>query len=215
MVTDATNAIQWTHNNIHKYGGDKHNMYIISQSAGAHIGALMMLLQARKVQVYNKLKSYLIELKLCQKQNKMNASNNINGNINDIELNDVITQIEDKLMDDEYDSLWNPQTDLKAFVGIAGPYNLEDMKHHLDDRGLYLEVMDKLMENNLRAASPFYCVYDLFISPKDNRRKLKPLNKIGRIDGGYNNKAFISMTGINYDANNEGSQGTDSDNDND
>ena len=59
MVTDATNAIQWTQDNIHKYGGDKDNIYIISQSAGAHIGALMMLVQAQKVEIYKKLKSYI------------------------------------------------------------------------------------------------------------------------------------------------------------
>ena len=63
MAIDATNAIQWIQNNIHKYGGDKNNMYVISQSAGAHIGALMMLLQARKVE---------IQLKHYKKQTKMN-----------------------------------------------------------------------------------------------------------------------------------------------
>eukprot|EP01084_Bolivina_argentea_P124003 219741_1 len=63
MVTDATTAIQWTYDNIHKYGGDKNNIYVTSQSAGAHIGALTMLLQARKIEIHKKLKSYLIELK--------------------------------------------------------------------------------------------------------------------------------------------------------
>merc|ERR1719249_169945 len=62
-VIDATNAVQWTMDNIEEYGGDKNNIYVISQSAGAHIGALMMLLQAQKVAMYQKLKSHLGHLK--------------------------------------------------------------------------------------------------------------------------------------------------------
>ena len=46
MVIDTTNAIQWTQDNIHKYGGDKNNMYVISQSAGAHMVYLDLLHQS-------------------------------------------------------------------------------------------------------------------------------------------------------------------------
>lgn len=147
MVIDATNAIQWTQDNIHKYGGDKNNMYVISQSAGAHIGALMMLLQARKVEIYKKLKSYLIQLKHYKKQSKMNNDNNLRNRINnnvsddikdnsadskilnneDSEIDEMIKTVEAKLLSDEYSSLWNPQKDLKAFIGIAGPYNLQGL----------------------------------------------------------------------------------------
>lgn len=140
MVTDATNAIQWTRDNIHKYGGDKDNMYVISQSAGAHIGALMMLLQARKIQIHKKLKSYLIQLKHYKKQSKMNKNMNMDNksdtniiknrkdnNTEDLELDKMIKNVENKLLSDEYNSLWNPQKDLKAFIGIAGPYNLQGL----------------------------------------------------------------------------------------
>ena len=160
MVEDATNAVQWTKENIHKYGGDKHNMYIVSQSAGAHIGALMMLLQARKNEIYNKLKAFLIDLKHKRKQNKLHT-------VVDDDRTSLIERVEKEIMSDNYKSLWNPQADIKAFIGIAGPYNIEGMKYYLEERGLYLDVMDKIMENNLRSASPLYCLYDLFLCPND------------------------------------------------
>jgi len=176
----------------------------------------MMLLQARKVQIYKKLKSYLIQLKHYKKQSKMNmnninnnATNNMRNRVNDdidtssnddktkdeLELDEMIKTVEDKLLSDEYSSLWNPQKDLKAFIGIAGPYNLQDMKHYLDGRGLYSDVIYKIMNNDLRKASPFYCLYDLFES-KEANRKLKPLNKI---DLTSPNKPYISMTEIDFD----------------
>eukprot|EP00484_Ammonia_sp_Unknown_P008465 CAMPEP_0197072758 /NCGR_PEP_ID=MMETSP1384-20130603/210261_1 /TAXON_ID=29189 /ORGANISM="Ammonia sp." /LENGTH=649 /DNA_ID=CAMNT_0042511579 /DNA_START=79 /DNA_END=2029 /DNA_ORIENTATION=- len=198
MVTDATNAVQWAQENIHKYGGDKNKMYVISQSAGAHIGALMMLMQARKVEVYRKLKAYLVELKYYKKQSKMyNKNRHHIDNEEDRTLNKVIERVEDKLMSDEYNALWDPQTDLKAFIGIAGPYNLQDMKYYLDQRGLYSDIIDKIMEDDLRKASPFYCLYDLFISPHDNKRKLKPLDRISSITD--TSKPFVSMTEIEVD----------------
>lgn len=40
MVDDIYNAIQWTYNNIEKYGGDPNNIILTAHSAGAHLSAL-------------------------------------------------------------------------------------------------------------------------------------------------------------------------------
>merc|ERR1719295_821731 len=115
-------------------------------------------------------------------------------------LNDQIRSVEDHLNSSEFDALWDPERDLKAFVGIAGPYNLQDMKLYLDHRGLYSDILYSIMENDLRRASPFYCLYDRFISPRDNVRVLKPAHKIGRIDSEDPSIHFVSMTEIKVDA---------------
>mmetsp|Transcript_16111 Transcript_16111/g.24717 ORF Transcript_16111/g.24717 Transcript_16111/m.24717 type:complete len:402 (+) Transcript_16111:3-1208(+) len=199
MVMDATNAIQWTRDNIHTFGGDKNNIYVVSQSAGAHIGAMMMLLQARKVEIYKKLKAHLIELKHYAKHTPQSSSSSSRSHIeceSSVRLKKNISTLEQKLMSAEFDSLWNPQTDLQAFIGIAGPYNLEDMKYYLDHRGLYTDIIDSIMENDLRSSSPFYCVQDLFISPADAKHKLKPLSSIDSTDA---SKPFVSMTEIEFD----------------
>eukprot|EP01083_Nonionella_stella_P094407 264834_1 len=184
MVTDVTNAVQWTRDNIDKYGGDKTKIYLISQSAGAHIASLTLLLQARKLQIYDKLQSYLTQLK------------HENQNQKEIEL------VCDKLQSNEFDALWNPQQDLTAFVGVSGVYNMSDMTRYLNQRGLYTDIIYKIMDNDLRSASPFYCLYDLFIHRRDNKRKLKPINKINCMNSA---KAFVSMTEIR-DANDDGEE---------
>lgn len=85
------------------------------------------------------------------------------------------------------------------------------MKYYLDNRGLYCDIIYKVMDGDLRKASPFYCIYDLFISPRDNKRKLKPLNKI---DTRNPNKPYISMTEIDFDSTQLNNNKSDDDNKN-
>lgn len=46
MVQDIDLSIQWTFDNIERYGGDKEKVVLVGQSAGAHIGGVVV---ARKV----------------------------------------------------------------------------------------------------------------------------------------------------------------------
>lgn len=43
MVSDVYQAIQWTYNNIEKYGGDKDNIIVTGHSSGAHLLALTVI----------------------------------------------------------------------------------------------------------------------------------------------------------------------------
>jgi len=49
MIEDVSTAIEWIIDNIHEYGGDKSRIYLIAQSAGAHICTLSLLQQAYKL----------------------------------------------------------------------------------------------------------------------------------------------------------------------
>ncbi len=42
-VEDGARAVRWTHDNIHTYGGDAAQIYVIGHSAGAHTAALLAL----------------------------------------------------------------------------------------------------------------------------------------------------------------------------
>nr|XP_029121506.1 probable isoprenylcysteine alpha-carbonyl methylesterase ICMEL2 isoform X3 [Elaeis guineensis] len=48
MITDASEGISFICNNIASYGGDPHRVYLMGQSAGAHIAACTLLEQAIK-----------------------------------------------------------------------------------------------------------------------------------------------------------------------
>ncbi|KAL3908414.1 MAG: hypothetical protein SGARI_003075 [Bacillariaceae sp.] len=51
MIQDADRAVEWTLRNIQKHGGDPNKVVICGQSAGAHIGANLLLQKAQKKQV--------------------------------------------------------------------------------------------------------------------------------------------------------------------
>jgi len=50
---------------------------------------------------------------------------------------------------------WKPE-DFKLYIAIAGCFNLVDLKEHFDRKGLYLDVLLHVMENDLYKYSPFY-----------------------------------------------------------
>ncbi len=52
MLQDCDTAIQWVSDNIHRYGGDPDNVYIVGQSAGAHISSLCLFAQVNQQTAY-------------------------------------------------------------------------------------------------------------------------------------------------------------------
>jgi hypothetical protein len=51
MVEDIYNALQWTIENIHQYGGDAHNISLMGHSAGAHLATLTTVKAALEMEV--------------------------------------------------------------------------------------------------------------------------------------------------------------------
>jgi acetyl esterase/lipase len=43
FVEDGAGALRWTHDNIERFGGDPHHVYLMGHSAGAHIATLLTL----------------------------------------------------------------------------------------------------------------------------------------------------------------------------
>lgn len=43
FVEDGASALRWTHDNIERFGGDPHRVYLMGHSAGAHIATLLTL----------------------------------------------------------------------------------------------------------------------------------------------------------------------------
>ena len=46
MVEDVFQGLDWVHNNIGAYGGDPDNIFLLGQSAGAHLGMLSTIINA-------------------------------------------------------------------------------------------------------------------------------------------------------------------------
>ncbi|XP_064968877.1 probable isoprenylcysteine alpha-carbonyl methylesterase ICMEL1 [Musa acuminata AAA Group] len=113
MVEDASQGISFVCNNIGSYGGDPNRIYLIGQSAGAHIAACTILDQA---------------IKECGERECTSWS---------------VSQI-------------------KAYFGISGGYNMLELVDHFHSRGLYRSIFLSIMEGeqNLWRFSPEVLVQD-------------------------------------------------------
>eukprot|EP00511_Aplanochytrium_stocchinoi_P009954 CAMPEP_0204863604 /NCGR_PEP_ID=MMETSP1348-20121228/3435_1 /ASSEMBLY_ACC=CAM_ASM_000700 /TAXON_ID=215587 /ORGANISM="Aplanochytrium stocchinoi, Strain GSBS06" /LENGTH=452 /DNA_ID=CAMNT_0052013983 /DNA_START=378 /DNA_END=1736 /DNA_ORIENTATION=+ len=54
MIDDVRHGLEWVFQNIGAYGGDKENIFLLGQSAGAHLGMLATLVNAESLSRLNK-----------------------------------------------------------------------------------------------------------------------------------------------------------------
>ncbi|KAM5581022.1 putative isoprenylcysteine alpha-carbonyl methylesterase ICMEL2 [Rosa sericea] len=97
MVEDASRGISYICNNIADYGGDPDRIYLMGQSAGAHISSCALLEQAIKESKKEEIISWSV-------------------------------------------------SQIKAYFGLSGGYNLFNLVDHFDSRGLYRSIFLSIME---------------------------------------------------------------------
>ncbi|KAK3134524.1 hypothetical protein QOZ80_6AG0550270 [Eleusine coracana subsp. coracana] len=115
MVEDVSHGISFVCNNIASYGGDPGRIYLVGQSAGAHIAACALFNQASRE---------------CGEGDAASWS---------------ISQI-------------------KAYFGISGGYNLLNLVDHFHRRGLYRSIFLSIMEGeeSLQKFSPQVTIKESF-----------------------------------------------------
>ncbi|KAF0717692.1 Aste57867_2162 [Aphanomyces stellatus] len=101
MMQDVNTAMQWVFDNVQKYGGDPDNVTWIGQSAGAHIGACVL-----------------------------------------------IEAVENPTF-----AAWKPSR-VRNFIGISGPYNIQDSVEIFHDHGLDRQVLAAIMDQDVHQYSP-------------------------------------------------------------
>ncbi|KAJ1412797.1 Alpha/Beta hydrolase fold [Sesbania bispinosa] len=113
MVNDASQGISFVINNIANYGGDPNRIYLMGQSAGAHISSCALMDQA---------------IRESGKEESVSWS---------------ISQI-------------------KAYFGLSGGYNLLGLVDHFHNRGLYRSIFLSIMEGeqSLKKFSPEIKIQD-------------------------------------------------------
>ncbi|XP_076920132.1 putative isoprenylcysteine alpha-carbonyl methylesterase ICMEL2 [Bidens hawaiensis] len=116
MVEDVSRGISYVCNNIAKYGGDPNRIYLMGQSAGAHISSCALINQAIKE---SKGES------VCWRASQINA-----------------------------------------YFGLSGGYNLTNLVDHFDRRGLYRSIFLSIMEGDesLKQFSPEILIDDPSVS---------------------------------------------------
>ncbi|XP_076919335.1 putative isoprenylcysteine alpha-carbonyl methylesterase ICMEL2 [Bidens hawaiensis] len=116
MVEDVSRGISYVCNNIAKYGGDPNRIYLMGQSAGAHISSCALIKQA-----INESKGERVGWRASQ---------------------------------------------INAYFGLSGGYNLTNLVDHFDRRGLYRSIFLSIMEGDesLKQFSPELLIDDPSVS---------------------------------------------------
>ncbi|EAY99150.1 hypothetical protein OsI_21109 [Oryza sativa Indica Group] len=115
MVSDASDGISFVCETVGAYGGDPNQIYLMGQSAGAHIAACALLEQAAKESRGEQIS-------------------------------------------------WSV-TQIKAYFGLSGGYNIENLVDHFHERGLYRSIFLSIMEG--KKSLPHF-------SPETVAKKLSP-----------------------------------------
>ncbi|PSR88230.1 Isoprenylcysteine alpha-carbonyl methylesterase [Actinidia chinensis var. chinensis] len=113
MVKDASQGISFVCNHIAEYGGDPDRIFLMGQSAGAHIAVCALLEQAIKEAGEGESPSWSL-------------------------------------------------SQIKAYFGLSGGYNLFNLVDHFHNRGLYRSIFLSIMEGeqSLRRFSPEVMIQD-------------------------------------------------------
>jgi len=137
MVEDATRAMQWVFDNVHLFGGDRENVHLIGQSAGAHLAMCTLLEMVEKKR--NAAATFAASP-------SSNCSVGGMGNTSDCESVESLSPLAQPIT-------WNLRQ-IRSFIGISGPYNMEASIATFHRHGFDRAVVERIMAHRLAYYSP-------------------------------------------------------------
>lgn len=117
MVNDVDAAIQWVFDHVEEYGGDANNVILVGQSAGAHIGEVIV---AKKV---------LDWVRTERKQHQQPPHEGVKNHSLSLEFMEM----------NQLKSTYSPQQ-IRGFISTSCPHNLVDMRRVFHKHGFNAHV---------------------------------------------------------------------------
>ncbi|POM65614.1 Carbohydrate esterase [Phytophthora palmivora] len=153
MVEDVTRAMQWVFDNIHLFGGDRENVHLIGQSAGAHLAMCTLLEQVEKMRN---------AAATCA--TSPSSSLGGMGNTSDCESVESVSPLAQPIT-------WNLRQ-IRSYIGISGPYNMEASIATFHRHGFDRAVVERIMAHRLAYYSPSLRLLALSELPSRTRQVL-------------------------------------------
>jgi acetyl esterase/lipase len=160
MVDDVDAAIEWTVRNIERFHGDPNRIYLLGQSAGAHLCTLSMLRQASALQTLSDNERQRRDHKAEDGGSGSPLHPDSSGTTHrpnfDLTINSVIEGGSREKLDISSSPLpyqYNPRKHIRAFIGLSGMYDLDGMADYLHSRGLYRGVLKRMCAHDIQGCS--------------------------------------------------------------
>lgn len=153
MVEDVTRAMEWVFDNIHLFGGDRDNVHLIGQSAGAHLAMCTLLEQVEKTR----------NVGTSHAASPRSSFGGV-SNMSDCESVDSLSPLAQPIT-------WKLRQ-VRSFMGISGPYNMEASIATFHRHGFDRAVVERIMAHRLVYYSPSLRLLALSELPLQTRRAL-------------------------------------------
>lgn len=153
MVEDVTRAMQWVFDNVHLFGGDRENVHLIGQSAGAHLAMCTLLEQVEKKRTAAASRAS----SPCSSMGGM-------GNSSDCESVESLSPLAQPIT-------WELRQ-IRSYIGISGPFNMEASVATFHRHGFDRAVVERIMAHRLAYYSPALRLLALSELPARNRQAL-------------------------------------------
>ncbi|GMH59240.1 hypothetical protein TrLO_g15043 [Triparma laevis f. longispina] len=201
MMFDVDMAIEWVFKNCGEFGGDPRNITLVGQSAGAHLGGMVLLTKAAAAFRSESLKMV----------NRFSFATVEEGVDFDLAVDQGLTDVEElcdgsptsRSTTPEFERVrgftevkqetWKP-TDLRGFIPISGPYDLVELCDHFQKRGLDKRILDWIFQKRFEKYSPTILAKNLSESSVNLSRYFPPTTVIH----GANDVSAPCSGGINF-----------------
>jgi acetyl esterase/lipase len=154
MLSDVNLGIRWVLDNIQQYGGDPTRVHLVGQSAGGHLAAMALLLQAAAAQ-HDSRHAPLAPQQQHSTQHRQQQRS---------EAEEAEQAVADLAAVLQTHARWHPH-ELAGFVGVSGVYDILGLQTHFGSLGLGPGVVDRLFSvkgrPSMQLLSPLHCLLPL------------------------------------------------------
>jgi acetyl esterase/lipase len=171
MIDDVDWALDWTLKNCQAYGGDPNKVVLAGQSAGAHLGACLMLRKSKLQQPKPSEPSTSTPLMSVSIETDTSRAA------------PLLSQRDDAPAPPATSTSWRA-LDIKGFIAVSGPYDLVSMRDILHEHGLDKSIVSAMFRNDLAQYSPTLIVRELLLNTSTSTSsKSKQIGHCGGTDG--------------------------------
>jgi len=186
MMFDVDMSVSWVFENCEGFGGDPENVTLVGQSAGAHLGSMVLLTKAA-AQFRSESLKMVNRFSFATVEEGVDFDLAVDQGLTDVDNLNISSSPTSRSSTPEFErvrgfttqkpSTWKP-TSLVGFIPISGPYDLVKLCDHFQSRGLDKRILDWIFQKRFEKYSPTILAHNLSSSSVNLSRYFPPTTVI-------------------------------------